>query len=1493
MSSTFPTVDGKLLTDVTAEIPDWISDVDFKQSPRAGTLDVGFDQRTVNARRTAAKRDGMTGHVRSVKRSFNEATLRAAALARLAAFLGGHRFEVTGTTVADGEVTVTAVVDQRPFTYEFTYVDASGHLDTRPSFRTALHQADGEVAVRVYPFTTAGLSDSLEDEPDVADGTAVVIRQAVGGKSVMTRMEIIRRCGNRLQVAKEAIQRSLDEGLIVAVGSNEYASIYDMTCLFPDLNEAPVREAAHTAEFVHNRVATAVSEHKSADRLKLEAAALLNRDLDLRHVDSVARDGDALLVQAVVAFNNVRQRMHFSIAMDGERLGAVQFAETEDGEKMSVQQLLQRSGDEVRLANYLRTADARDAGGYVYSTRAVHQAVGSFLKTADVNQLINDWCANGYAQRLQTTTIASRYTLNELLRLANAELLSEEDVRRVRADRAFFGQGLAVERVEGIDDRTRAPRQVVHDADVRAAFVHALPAHVVCLSCDAVQVEADEVSFLARCFNRRTGVTRVLDVIMDRDGGRLTSPRFAIAGRAVDLDKAFSSTELVQEVGARRGALTPAPAQFTVEQLARLVDGLVDPACLDDVVDAWVATGAVARVDTRTLASRLPLGDLLEAANLVAFDAETRASVLAAKARLNELLVDRVDVADGDTRSALAVEAMVAEDAAVHDYVGAFFKDFALRRVGRGVYTLAFNGDPGRRLSLMAAVEDGDVVNVFARVAGQDLALAELAARFERSPMLTKLVNEGLVHRVDGARGVVVSHRLFLERLGDFMPEDDVEQLIDRLLDSGDLVLISRTGGHGFRHSGEVYASAQPFDQLMRGVDALPDDALRALRLAKANRLAAAAQRVDVADGDSRSAEAGVLARERLANVRDAVDAVLKNVQVHGLGDGRFALRFSVPDGRVHRLMATAKFDGAQLLALTVDVAGQAVRVDELPARFASSQLLRAYVRTFGDAGAARGFFSEHRLRTRLGSLLTEDDVQLVLDQLLGDGRLVRIDEDHLVSGLPLEDLLRSLDIDVDDDVLVLTLVDGDRTNMQRFVRAHVADGDVRRPTAAVVPRQVPAMFAAWLPCNYVLLGTDTPTVSGNAVSFGARCMDRTKGVCALFSVRAEVDGGRLRSVRLLQGGRSVDLANGFVTSQVADLYCTAFGVDNADAGRVIDLSKLRSRLARLADVENFDEVVDGWLATGAARRVAADQLVANCTLTQLLSSSALQPLPAEVIADNLRRAAVQRNLVPRADHVDDPGTRTARPRLTTADVQQWFTRRAECAGVHVRSFGDVDIAEDSLKFTATVVNDDGLTTDLQVCAEVDDGHVGHVQMTADDRCVGLDSCFADNDAAKLVAGDRAERHVWTRRALMAKLEPLVVDADEVVAELITTGRLQVLDDEQLVSRLSLPQLLTEVNAQRLTEDERLAKVARGVDTARVPLSVPEQGGVREAVDGRTDDHLRALRDEAAARLERLITAGRVSSTRCAALREQLAQVDTFDQLRRVTELVDRYEGVS
>jgi len=980
-------VNGKLLTNPKVEVPEWINNIEFK-NPVERRMNITFDNDVINRKHVIAERNNNLGNVRDMKFSFNDKQLQVFAMNELAKFLKKQRYTAK-PTVANNQVIIKANLENNPLEYTFKYMDNNGKIVADKMFTTKIANMVNE-----YPYSEAGLEDSIEDSQTVDLKKPTKVKTATYQYTVMTRYEILQRCNNRLSVAKELIEKNIKEGNIVAIGSNEYASTYDINYLFPDTKEQFAGEVSHTAEFVNNRVSKASYENKSANRLAIEASNIINHTFNVYKVVDASRDNDNLYITSIISHNDMRDKFGFVFNIENEKVAKLQYIEDEKMNRFTVAQLLQKFGeDDKEIKEYLNGENKQIAGGYVYSAKELKAQLHNYISSDNINQMIQNWEGNNLVTKLNSTTYASNKSLSELVR--GTKFRSKNEIENIKKAKIRFGNDDKFYSYETKDNDTRT-QQAVRNIEAYKEAVVAQVNHKF-KNCDVKMLSKDK---FVLSFMNSNNKKRIVSGYINK-GNILCK-----AGtRYVNLDELksmFKRSKLLSayvndadEDVSKEHKMVISHKQFvdnlkdylTEEQTNQLINELVD-------------SKKIAKINSNTYVANTSFENLLNAYTKD-IDKNLKASNLekANRTTLSELV--RHYITDNDTRTQEALDKKEQRFVKAYNLIGKYLNDFDLKMLDSQNMVIAFKAKDNKKRNIVAKLSND---NIYCNINNKMIEIKDLANRFKNSKMLSAYLKE---NNSDSHNKVIISKRNFHEKLFNILSKEDIDTMIDELVKNNVIKKIAST----------LYASEQSFEDLMRNSNLNVAEGLKEDNLNKANKVAdkeLEAEYVD--DADTRNVEKKLTVSEFKSQFASALPKHLECVKFDSIKMDDDSVRCTAQIfNRNNGLSITAKFD--------MGIENGLVNTEsekDLDSLFKLSTINQTYNEYASNKHEKHNIIlSKREMLNKMKKIANEKDILNTINQWEKSKKISKIDSDKYASQYSLEELLSLSDLSAYDKEMI------------------------------------------------------------------------------------------------------------------------------------------------------------------------------------------------------------------------------------------------------------------------------------------------------------------------------------------------------------------------------------------------------------------------------------------------------------------------------------------
>lgn len=647
--SKFGTTSSHLFTNkIDANVPDWMLDLrdnvtqytDNKQN-----IDIQFDKVGAFETQKINERQNLNATPRDTIASLNNQKLTIESKMELAKFLN-NKYYKTAARIVNNTAYLDTTIDgiQANFVFEYNFED--GRVKQASTFL---------VNETEYPFSKAGLEECLSD---IKNGTLDKCKTKVASSReayIINREEIIRRYNGSIREASNQIETYLQEGTIVGVGSNSYASYYDPDEIFPKMVKDIPNDRLGSFEYVNNTEHVATNEHKSAKNLQIEASKILSNVFNDFIITQATRDNNELLVNAtVLSDNGKRCNVSFNFNIENEKVASLVLAEI-DNKRMSVKDLLTYINSNNQVVNKFlanKEASKRIYNGTIISHIDLKRQLSELIPLNQVEDFIDSLVNMQKIAHINNTTYASKYTIAELLNMVNCESLTDEQINK-RLE--YSSQQTAnMNRIAQADTGIRDMETVVNENTKLYSANNYISQHFK----NYVPVKFTEASntYTIKLFDESTGLSTNIDFILDFDGNKIKDCKANINNKLVSLSNvktAFAKNEILNKyLQVTSGKHENSSIIFTTEDLTRRLNKIsnITKDEVNKVISQWESSNKLIKLNTNMYGSKYSIEQLISMSNIKPLsDDEIVARLMRGKQNKN-LIVTSAYIKDSDTR---------------------------------------------------------------------------------------------------------------------------------------------------------------------------------------------------------------------------------------------------------------------------------------------------------------------------------------------------------------------------------------------------------------------------------------------------------------------------------------------------------------------------------------------------------------------------------------------------------------------------------------------------------------------------------------------------------------------------------------------------------------------------------------------------------------------------------------------------------------------------
>lgn len=430
-------ISSKLFIENKVEIPEWMDKVSEVEIKEKQTFEIDYSPKGV-FEDNSINRTEVTANIRGMQNNYNKTKLSNEAQILLAKFLIGKHYKILEQNITDNRVVITARIDKLPSDIIFPFTVIDSKLDREATFIITDNNCE-------YPFSNAGLNEYIQDLRNNKVKQSKKI-ESVYKTHVISREEIVRRFNGKLREATDKIDELVSEGSLIGVGSNEYASIYDIDQLIPSEEKVYEDNQMSSFNFIENKEHVAAKPKKHAKTLAVEASKELNRHFKNFTIKSYCRDNDELLVKAslINPDNNTYFVADFSFNIQDEIVRDINFVELND-ERYSIAQLkdvLSTLANDIVKQYKENNVIEKTASSIVITKKTIEKNLSKVIDRNKVDIVVAQLINKKLIKPINSTTYASDYTFEELLNNVNVEMLSKEELSAMNKNAKHFGEGM-------------------------------------------------------------------------------------------------------------------------------------------------------------------------------------------------------------------------------------------------------------------------------------------------------------------------------------------------------------------------------------------------------------------------------------------------------------------------------------------------------------------------------------------------------------------------------------------------------------------------------------------------------------------------------------------------------------------------------------------------------------------------------------------------------------------------------------------------------------------------------------------------------------------------------------------------------------------------------------------------------------------------------------------------------------------------------------------
>jgi hypothetical protein len=734
MNGKFSTTSSSLFNNKNPEqVPDWMQNLSELELKKKENLNLEINAKGAFAEKTTINRDERVGSPRELEASLSDTRLITDAKINLAKFLTGKYYKVEGK-VYGNNVKLNVKIDAIPAEFTFDFSAPNGKVANNDTFTIMTNSQLGE-----YPFSKAGLEECISDIKNNKSKTAKKV-ESVGKYSLINKEEIIRRYNGHLRLATDRINELLTEGSIIGVGSNTFASTYDVEYLFPQMEKEAMEAPLPAFEFAPNQEHVAAQEHKTAEALIVDASKILANNFSDFKILNSERNNDNLLVTAKVLDNGLTRTVTFNFGIKNEKILAG-YTNIKTASNNLVTAYANKNNTQKRLTN-----------GSIFTRQLITEKLHKVVRAGVVNSLIDNWIERGLVTPIADNSFVTENTFQDLLASVNTKILTANEIEEINSLSNKAAE-FEFDRIEQADTGVREYDEIeVSNELCLNTLKSELNKSFKNFKLANFQHENDNYKADLIFIHPQTGVENKLNVIAEFEGSRITSLLAEIKGQKYSVtaatgmfSKSATLTAYLQDnkVNTVEGSIV-----ISERNLRTKLAAFVETDKISSIIDNWYQNGWIKNTASGTYTSDYRIEDLLSHSGIEILSEADRKQITLAKSYFGEGLgMSRQAVNDTGVREPEAYTSDETLLVKANDFIAQHFNSFkpdAFKVQGENVNysVILFDNKTGLSTNInFNMVLNGDkIASCHANLNGEKVDLKNIKKAFASNEVLNKYI---------------------------------------------------------------------------------------------------------------------------------------------------------------------------------------------------------------------------------------------------------------------------------------------------------------------------------------------------------------------------------------------------------------------------------------------------------------------------------------------------------------------------------------------------------------------------------------------------------------------------------------------------------------------------------------------------------------------------------------------------------------------------------
>ena len=1171
----FTTIHPKLFNNkFSNSMPDWIANLDIKHIKEKEALNINFDKKEAWSEAMTIQRDERDYNSKEITANLNNNEILLSKI-ELSKFLKNKYYDVKESNIKNNSINLKTIISNVPGEFNFIYNIKNNKIENNNVFT----YNDNE-----YPFNNMGFEECLNDIKNKKVESSIKV-QNVDKASIISREEIFRRYNGHIRQATDKINELLKDGTIIGVTSNSYGTFYDVDYLFPQQEKEAMPEKAPEFEFVQNMEKVAMTPHKSAYQLAMEASSEIGKKYDDFKINGYERNGDKLKIFASVLENNKTYSQIISADIDNEKIKNIKFNEN----KIIDNRIKTKKQNRLYNKNIISKNKFKN----LLKTNAYFDV--------DIDEIFDNLVINKIITPINQDEYSSTITINDIIDLIDLNNPDENKYKEL------------IDKLNNL----KLNRNDVKDTGIREDIKLSKEYRLLTLYNYLSQKfkkfklknfeKIDENNYECDMIFVNEGLKSRLHILIKYNKSKIDKIIAKINDKKYSLKDIINSfckkKSLKNYLNDNNANIHTDKIILTTNQIFDKLSNFVDENIIDDIINNWIENNQIINIGNDMFVSDYTFEELINLSDFEILSDEEKQELLESKIYFGEgLSLNRNEVKDTGFREDIQLSKEYRL-LTLYNYLSQKFKKFELtnfEKIDENNYEcdiMFINDGIRNKLHILIRYNKSKIDKVIAEVNDKRYSLKDIINSFYKKNSLKNYLNNNNAN-IHTDKIILTTNQIF-DKLSNFVDINIVNDIIDEWIKNNLIINIGN----------DMFVSDYTFEELINLSDfeILSEKEKQEILESKIYfGEGLSLNRNDIKDTGFRETKEYVSNQTLINNINQYLSKYFNDFEINDLNiynnENEKLVNYNIKvfndeNGLSLNININLNCEGNDIKDCNCIINGKNINIENVKKAFIINESLNKSLTLFnGKKIKSNIIITKQSLKNKLNKIANIDDTSLdkTIELLIKNNKLDQISLDTFASKYTLEELINYSNLKPLSDEQFLEKIKKAQINkMNKLSKNYINDNDTRLLYDNWSNEKIKTHISSKL--NKVFNNYDILNFELNnnkyIVSIKATDLD---GLNKIILCYFNIDKGH--------PGEIIEITNLNNDIEEINEYIKNYKPNTFNNKGIITKNQLLNNLFNLIDINDIDNIINDLIVNDVLNTIGTDKYAMNCTMSDIVA---------------------------------------------------------------------------------------------------------------------------------------------------------------------------------------------------------------------------------------------------------------------------------------------------